>query len=124
MSYTPISLRLPEIEEQYRKYRASLPKDAGCPLCKENTVHEFKYWRIIINSFPYGKIAEVHHMLIPLRHTDEQGLTKEENVELLEIKHAYLSDNYQYIIEATKNFKSIPGHFHLHLINPRAILIP
>lgn len=125
MSYTPVSLRLPEVEEAYRARRKSLPVDAGCPLCSdEPAIHTFTHWRIVINAFPYGKIAEVHHMLIPIRHIDERGLTQEEKEELIEIKHTYIADTYQYVIKATKKFKSIPDHFHVHLINPRAVLIP
>lgn len=124
MSYTPVSLRLPEVEEAYRAHRKSLPVDAGCPLCgNEPAIHTFNHWQIVINAFPYGKLAEVHHMLIPRRHVDEQGLTEEEKAELIEIKHTYVADTYQYLIEATKNLKSIPDHFHIHLINPRAVLI-
>ncbi len=112
MSYTPVSLRLPEVEEAYRAHRKSQPEDAGCPLCSdEPALHIFNHWRIVINAFPYGKFAEVHHMLIPLRHVDERGLTQEEKEELVEIKHTHLADTYQYLGRQQKNLNLSPTTF-------------
>jgi len=55
-------------------------------------------------------------MLIPNRHVSEGNLTKEESQELQDIKGSYINTEYDWIIEPTHKNKSIPGHFHLHLI--------
>lgn len=68
------------------------------------------------NAFPYDKIATSHDMVVPLRHVPEAELTPEERKELVEIKHEYVNANYEYILEPTHKKKSIPAHFHLHLV--------
>lgn len=55
-------------------------------------------------------------MIVSLRHVTEESLTPEEQAELKQIKSAFIADTYAYVLEATKNFKSVPAHFHLHLI--------
>jgi hypothetical protein len=53
-------------------------------------------------------------MIVPLRHVGEDELSEEEKAELLAIKKSYINEHYDYSLEATG--KSIPNHFHLHLI--------
>jgi hypothetical protein len=55
-------------------------------------------------------------MLVPLRHVTEEALTQEEKDELLEIKHSSVKDEYEFYIEGAGQ-KSIPDHYHLHLVN-------
>ena len=71
---------------------------------------------MINNTFPYDRIAETHHMIIPNSHVTEEGLSDEVKREFKKIKDEYIHKNYEYIIEATHKKKSIPEHFHLHLI--------
>lgn len=101
---------------QYDAYRRDNPafRDT-CVLCDKTPLRDFTWWKIIENAFPYDRIASLHHMLIPKRHTTENGLTPEERNELQHIKDTGL-DTYQFLIEPTHAFKSIPNHFHLHLI--------
>ncbi len=68
------------------------------------------------NAFPYDRIAKTHDMIVPLRHVDEDHLNDEELKELKIIKDNYLHKEYEFIIEATYKVKSIPAHFHLHLL--------
>lgn len=110
------SLRTQETKERYGKLLASGVLEHGCVLCKMEPIKEFKHWKIIKNDFPYDKIAKTHHMIIPVRCVEESGLTDEELKELKEIKHNYLFPTYEWILEATEKKKSVPGHFHLHLI--------
>lgn len=107
--------RSSEVSEKYRAYRGTGALENSCPLCKETAVVGYKSWKIIPNDFPYDLIADVHDMIVPLRHVDESGLSDEEKAELLEIKNSALSE-YDIVVEATKRNKSIPAHFHLHLI--------
>ena len=109
-------LRTQESEEKYKKLIAEGYLDDGCKLCEAPSVKDFEYWRIIRNDFPYDLIAQVHDMITPKRHVKEHDLLQEEREEYVEIKETYLENNYELIIEPTVRFKSIPGHFHLHII--------
>ncbi len=122
MSSKP-SLRTTEGEHAYRQHRAGLSPDEPCPLCyNAPATTMFTYWKIAENLFPYGRVAQKHDMLLPLRHVTEVELTKEELQELLEIKNNSIAD-YSAIFESTHDNKSIPNHFHLHLViwNPSIV---
>jgi predicted nucleic acid-binding OB-fold protein len=110
------TLRTPQNEARYREVRASGLLDKGCVLCTMETVIVFKYWKIVPNQFPYDKIAVKHDMIVSLRHVEEKELTDAEKTELLELKENYLKEHYQFFIEASQKAKSIPEHFHLHLV--------
>lgn len=105
--------RSDEMSSQYRAYR-----DAGglneCVLCTKPSLKEFTHWRILKNDFPYDLVAEKHDMIVPKRHVKEDWLTDEEKSELFSIKEDNLIKNYDFTLEAFG--KSIPEHFHLHLI--------
>ena len=68
------------------------------------------------NAFPYDRIAQSHHMLVSNRHAKEVELTPEELSEFIELKNAVLNNRYDYFLEATDRTKSVPEHFHLHLL--------
>lgn len=102
--------------EAYKQRRSEPQWNKHCPLCAKEILHTFTYWHIIPNSYPYDNIAEVHHMLIPKRHTVESRLTPNELQELVSIKESHIHTVYEYIMEATHSCKSVPNHFHLHLI--------
>lgn len=110
------TLRTAKTEKIYAEHKKNGGLSNGCPLCLESAIKEFKYWRIIDNKFPYDKIAEVHHMITPKRHVAEGSLDEEEKEELYKIKTTYVAKNYDFIIEASPRLKTIPAHFHLHLI--------
>lgn len=107
--------RSERMKNLYAKHKETGILDRECVLCTIKSIQEFKFWRIIPNSFPYDLIATEHNMLVPIRHTKEDGLTEDEVKELLEIKANDL-DKYDYLIEAGNNKKSIPAHFHIHLV--------
>jgi len=110
------SFRTQEGNARYDAYRKDNPVFTDtCVLCDRAPLHEFTWWKIIENAFPYDRIASTHHMLMPKRHTLESELTPDEKSELERIKESGL-DAYQFIIEPTRALKSIPSHFHLHLI--------
>jgi len=110
------TLRLDETKAAYDAYQLEDEFKGACPLCNAPTVRTFTYWRVVKNRFPYDKIAGVHDMLVPVRHIIEKDITEEEWRELAHIKNEFVHSNYQFIIEATHKTKSIPAHFHLHLI--------
>lgn len=108
--------RTPENQAKYETYQAAGNLKKGCVLCERESLQTFEYWRIIENIFPYDKIAKVHNMILPKRHVTEPELSEGEIRELKDIKEKHLHKDYDFIIEATHRMKSIPAHFHLHLI--------
>lgn len=110
------SLRTKDIEESYQKYIAEGGLEKGCILCGKKSLKDFNYWFISENDFPYGRIASVHHMIIPKRHAVENKLSEKEKGEFKKIKEGYIKQNYEFIMEATDKVKTIPSHFHLHLL--------
>lgn len=109
-------LRTPEGKRLYDEYQRNPEFTGTCVLCSVPALKNYKHWKIVKNSFPYDRIAKVHDMLLPLRHTNEEELTLEELEELKNIKKEILNSDYEFILEATNKRKSIPAHFHLHLI--------
>ena len=109
------TLRTKEAEEKYNNYVKENKSDI-CPLCERESIKVFKYWKVIKNIFPYDKIAEIHHMIVPFRHVTENELSSQELNEFKEIKQKYLYPEYEYLIESSMKKKSIPEHFHIHLI--------
>lgn len=112
-------LRSKRTYRKYMKFKAGGFLADGCNLCKNKKgelLKNFKYWKILKNIFPYDLIAETHHMLMPKRHVAEKALTKKEKQELFLLKHGYVEINYEFMLEGTHKKKSIPGHFHIHLL--------
>lgn len=110
--------RTKETHELYEEHKRNGHLDT-CPLCVAEVIMQFRNWKIINNKFPYDRVSDVHHMMITNRHITEHELTTEEKDELLEIKHTYVNDTYIFMIEAMPRHKSIPAHFHLHLVVPK-----
>ena len=111
-----VSLRTAEGKKKYKEYLSTHSESGVCDICAKEPIKKFAGWKIIENSFPYDQIAQTHHMLTTLRHVDEAALSSEELGELKMIKKTFVNDSYDWIIEATTKNKSIPAHFHLHLI--------
>jgi hypothetical protein len=115
------TFRTKKTYDAYEAHKNAGMLEQSCPLCKENSIQEFVYWRVIPNNFPYDRIAKKHDMLVPKRHVKETDLTQEEKEELLRIKQDSLHE-YFYIVEAHQKQKSIPEHFHLHLLIPKDVI--
>jgi len=112
--------RTKELADRYAAYRENGGLDGPCVLCAAESIEEFTYWRIIPNEFPYDRVAAVHHMIVPKRHITDSEFSEDERNELMSIKHTRLQD-YQYLLETTHVTKSVPAHFHLHLIVTKEI---
>lgn len=109
--------RTEKTNQIYQEFRENGGLNNGCNLCKREEIFaEFEHWKIIPNRFPYDLVASTHHMIIPRRHIVEGELKSDELRELSQIKYTYLNDKYDFILEPTVGKKSIPQHFHLHLI--------
>lgn len=107
--------RSEDVQKQYETWRTEVKAKNVCPICERPAIQAFTYWKIIDNHFPYDLIAKTHHMIVPLRHIREQSLTAEEMAEYWKIKAGPLQE-YDLIAEATYKRKSIPEHFHMHLL--------
>lgn len=110
--------RSDEVFDSYQKFQKDGGLSDGCALCKKAVIKKFNHWFITVNDFPYDRIAKVHNMIVSIRHINEAGLNDEERAELLEIKQKYLGD-YDFFIEASEKKRSVPTHFHIHLIQTK-----
>jgi len=117
----PRSWRTQETHDQYLHDRQVDIKTDRCPLCTAETLVQYTYWRIIPNKYPHDAVADKHEMIIPIGHTLERELSPEAKQELYNLKYNVLGKQYVFILEALPGQKSIPGHFHLHLMNPKVI---
>src|SRR3989344_6742388 len=97
-------------EKHYKRLQKEGFLENGCKLCEKLPIKEFQHWRIIPNDFPYTRIAKLHHMVVLKRHVKEDELSQEEWMEYNQLKHSYINDNYEFIIEPTNRKKSIPAH--------------
>ena len=103
------TLRTQEVERAREEHLKSVASSDVCRLCEKESLKSFVHWRITENNFPYDKVASVHHMLMSIRHVSENKL---------KIKQEFVRIEYDWIIESIE--KSIPEHFHLHLIIRRS----
>lgn len=110
------SLRTEEGKRKYQEYLKTGELSNSCPLCDKESIKDFNFWKIVENSFPYDQIAKIHHILVLKRHISEKELNEDETKELALIKESYINLEYDLLIETTHKNKSIPDHFHLHLI--------
>ncbi len=102
--------------DEYMKKIAAGLFAHGCPLCQRKSIKNFKYWKILNNDYPWDLIAKTNHMLVSKRHVTYEKLNQAEKKEYDQIKKNYLEKKYTLLIEVATKEKSIPGHFHVHLI--------
>lgn len=110
------TLRTDETEAEYKAYRDAGGLDGECVLCGLEPLRSFTHWKIVQNRFPYDRVADRHDMILPLRHATEDELTPDERAELEHLRESVMHPDYDLIIEATHRTKTIPAHYHLHLI--------
>lgn len=111
------SLRTQKIVKQYKQKHRKLGNTfRDVDLCKLKKVKKWKHWILVENEFPYDKIAQLHHMLVPLRKfPNEQDMTLEEWKELMNIKKS-LEKDYNAFLENSANNRTVSKLFHLHCI--------
>ena len=109
------------MHNRYETERQEFVRNGTCPLCSAPSIVEYEYWRIISNKYPYDAVAKVHHMILPKAHGPESELSTEAVAELYRLKTEVLGKEYSHLFEALPGAKSIPGHFHLHLMVPKVI---
>lgn len=120
-SLRPRSWRTVTTHNQYLTEREQDVETDSCPLCSAPSLAEYTHWRKIPNKYPHDAVAETHDMIVPKSHTLEKDLSDEAKAELYQLKYETLNHEYVFIMEALPGAKSVPGHFHLHLIVPKVI---
>jgi diadenosine tetraphosphate (Ap4A) HIT family hydrolase len=116
------SLRTPETETRYQKYKKNLP-DNYCPFCDPKKINppikEYAYWIIIPNDYPYDGAFSTSDMLVCKRHVEsEECLTLNEYEEYIKIRRHILNEGiYNLIQENSKPRRTVKPHFHIHLLN-------
>jgi hypothetical protein len=113
MTALPMSPRLAPTEQRYKN-----AKEGGqtISLLDETPIKDFKYFKIIENSFPYDAIAKTHHMLVIKRECSTVSvMTQAEKDELEDIKISEFT-NYHCIIE-NYQARSITAIWHVHLVD-------
>ena len=108
------------MSDKYAQERVADVKTDRCPLCDANIIAEYD-WKIIENKYPWDAVALQHDMIVPKEHLQEKELSSAAVDELYRLKYEVLNTKYVFITEALPGSKSVPGHFHLHLIVPKVI---
>lgn len=105
------------------KYFAELDRREMRDFAHLEIVWEAGLWFIAKNEFPYDKIAERHHLLIPVRtFENDWEMTHQEREELMGLKRSFAgSKEYDAIQENVAHRRSVPRHYHLHLIKYKNI---
>jgi hypothetical protein len=109
-------------QETFVKYMAHI--DAGhlddvCKLCDAPTLEQYTFWRKIPNNYPYDRVTDVHHMLVPNRHTDGDDFSADELAEFKTLCKGDMGKDYNYILQSFPNNMSIPDHMHYHLLKAK-----
>jgi hypothetical protein len=110
------TFRTTQTQEAYDEYKVSCTRESVCWICEKSPLQTFSHWKIVENSFPYDRIAALHHMITPVRHVKEGELTTEELEEFAQIKSSVLNHNYEFLLWPTQKYQSVPSHYHVHLL--------
>lgn len=111
-------LRTPETQKAYEEHMKLGTTD--CFMCKEEGITFGNEWKIIPNQFPYDAIAEKHDLLVLTNHTI--GTYSDASYALSMMKELLFKiQGYDAIIENAPANRSVPGHYHLHLIKYKTV---
>ena len=113
-------LRTKETSEKYISHLKTLDErvkdmaSLNLPIVKE-----YKYWTIVVDTFPYDKVADTHHLLIPKRVVrSRKDLNEEERIELQYLFEEELPKIYDCSLEKLSDRRRcVKGHLHIHLLN-------
>lgn len=104
--------------ETENKYQRFLEKKEILGFEYDKPVMNFKYWVVIKNKFPYDALMKKHHLIIPKeRKASFMDLPKLARAEYREII-SKLKDYkfYESVIENFPAKRSVPHHWHAHLV--------
>ena len=87
-----------------------------------DAIEEWGYWKIVPDQFPYDRISKTHHLLVPKRiFASSKDMTAEERKEYESILETYAKENYDVYIKKLSDNKTVPGHYHLHLLTLKKV---
>jgi len=111
---TDPTLRTKKTQKIYVDYVTN-KYDHHCIFCaKDDLIKEYEHWILVENKYPYDAIFSTHNMLAPKAHvTERTKLYKDEIEELDELLQEL---DYDMCILNKKKRRSIPQHYHLHLV--------
>jgi len=113
-------LRTEKTATAYENAQEEQVAGSTCRLCADpEVIREYEHWRLMPNRFPYDRLFSKSDMLVLRRHSDEYGIREDERAELLELKTSVLVDEYDAFLEQLPKQRSIPHHFHVHLVQYR-----
>lgn len=109
-------LRSKEILEKYKKRKeedGALEMD----LLSLKPVRPFHFWLLVENEYPYDKIAEKHHLLVPRENvSDYHQLSWGAKQELTDVRRWANGMRYDVLMENMSHRRTIKQQFHMHLI--------
>ena len=107
-------------EQASAKYKEALKllQHGDCFMCDNTPAAKYEHWCLTPSAYPYDLLAKTHLLLYPVRHVaNRTDLTEDEVDELMVIlDNIENGDKFDAILENFKKSKSVPGHFHLHLL--------
>lgn len=110
---TPMSLRTLQSEKEYNSHKQD---GQTTELAEVPAIHEFLFWRVIPNHFPYDIAFKEHLMLIPKRVVPERwDLTADEKSEFESILHDYVYPNFDLWFENSPSRRSMNHIYHVHI---------
>lgn len=113
-------LRTPETFARYHDNPARAVDNTkkNCFICAAPPIRIFPYWKVIPNDFPYDAVSSEHVLLVPLRHTPNDVCLSAEEFAALDIIRRVLNKEgvYDAVVENLARGRTVPGHFHYHLI--------
>lgn len=114
----PMSLRTKKGE---RAYQLAKVTGGTIPLQEEESIYEFKHWRVIDNRFPYDSAYLICEMLIPKRVVPSYSdLRWYERRELRKIIDKYCANLHSQVVENMTPTRSVHNIYHLHLLKFRS----
>lgn len=97
-------------------YRVAQENHTVPGLEAEPSLREWKHWRLIDNRFPYDRVFQEHHMLVPRRRVAQYSdFTMPELMELDKIIREFCEVNYDALLLNMISGRSVLDMFHLHV---------
>lgn len=106
-----MTMRSAQGEDRYTQ--AKKDKDLKSIL-DEESLKDYRFWRIVVNRFPHDKIADVNHMIVCKRKTTIDKLQGFELLELFSIIHE-VQNGYDCVLMNLPSMSSVPDIPHVHL---------
>lgn len=115
-----INLRSPETQARYDAHKQQFNTTKECFMCKYNAPTLKDCWKIVPNEFPYDTIAMQHDLLVYTYHEEEPAYGDVASLHGIK-EFLYIIGGYDAIIENAPVNRTVPQHYHLHLIKYKTV---